>query len=94
MKNKLILLSSALVALASCGTPASSSASSPIASSSEEKTPYVLDLNVACPKGAPAVSLYRHLGQPESKLDINADATNIAAYMTSASDRDIVRVLG
>ena len=89
MKNKLILLSSALVALASCGTPASSSASSPIASSSEEKTPYVLDLNVACPKGAPAVSLYRHLGQPESKLDINADATNIAAYMTSASDRDI-----
>ena len=46
-----------------------------------------VNLKVACPAGAPAVSLFAHLG--EQNVEINA-AENVQSYMTDASDKDIV----
>lgn len=94
MKKQILLISS-LFLLASCGaTPAASfgpaETSSVPAESSSTAAPYTLDLNVACPAGAPAVSLYRHLAEPESKLDINADPSVVAGFLTANSGKDIV----
>ena len=51
---------------------------------------YELDLKIACPSGAPAVALYKHLKEPEAKLEINASATNVVAYLAPNSSKDIV----
>ena len=46
------------------------------------------NLQIACPSGAPALSLYDIHSQ--SNIEINADANNVAAYLSSDSDKDIV----
>ncbi len=107
MKKLILLLAPAMVlGLASCGsTPAASSSSevktseeSSIVtsevvtseeSSSEEE--YVLDLNVAAPKGAPAVALYKYVTDTE-KVEVNATPSNVVAYLDGNSNKDIVIV--
>ena len=46
------------------------------------------DLKIACPSGAPALSLYDIYNS--SNVEINADANNVAAYLSETSDKDIV----
>lgn len=92
MKYKsLFLLSSALL-LASCGGAFSSSQGSAATSQSQNQASegYTLDLSVATPAGAPAVAFYRHLHEPESKLEINADASNVVGYLNANSGKDVV----
>ena len=90
----LLLASCSVVNPASSSTSASSVSSSEApsstssASSSEASTPYQLDLNVAAPSGAPAVSLYRHIA--DEKVEINADPANVVAYLSASSGKDIV----
>lgn len=47
----------------------------------------ILTLSVAAPSGAPALGLYKHVS--DSNLEINADPTNLVAYMTSGS-KDVI----
>lgn len=95
MKLKVLFtLSLASIALASCGSqPASSSEVSSPASSSSSAPKRELGLNVACPAGAPAVSLYRYFEAPTAAgktLEVNADPANVVAYLTEGSGKDIV----
>ena len=46
------------------------------------------DLKIACPSGAPALTLYDIYNK--ENVEINADANNIAAYMSPTSDKDII----
>lgn len=46
------------------------------------------DLQIACPSGAPALSLYDIYDG--SNVEINADANNVAAYLAPNSEKDIV----
>ena len=47
-----------------------------------------LGLNVAAPKGAPAIALYNHLGNTD-EVEIG-DATNIQSYFADQSNKDVV----
>lgn len=78
MKTKfsLTLLLSSL-ALVACGQGQSGQA-------------YSLDLKVASPTGAPAAALYPFLNESEDKLEINATASNVVAYLAPNSIKDIV----
>ena len=51
---------------------------------------YELDLKVVSPSGAPAVALYKFLGEPEEKIEINSVASNVVAYLSPNSTKDIV----
>ena len=76
MNNKLnILLMSSLLMLSGCTkvTP---------------NTDYTLDLNVACPSGAPAIALANYLN--DSHVEINADASAVLSYIDASSNKDIV----
>ena len=46
-----------------------------------------INLKVACPSGAPAVSLFAHLG--EQNVEVIA-AETVQSYMTDSSDKDVV----
>ena len=50
-------------------------------------TTHPLNLKIASPAGAPAVSLFAHLDEKE--VEINA-AENVQAYMSDTADKDIV----
>ena len=50
--------------------------------------PTKIDLEVASPSGAPAIVFYNHLN--EEKVEINSQANNVIAYLTSNSSKDIV----
>ena len=89
MNIKSIIIPLAAIMLASCAnTPSSSQASS--LSSQEESSAYELDLKIASPTGAPAATLYKFLNEPEEKLEINAVASNVIAYLSPNSAKDIV----
>ena len=88
MKKKSLAITACLLAmgLASCG----GNASSQKVVSSGEKEPFstsALPLKVACPSGAPAVSLFAHLG--ESNVEINA-AETVQGYMSDNANKDLV----
>ena len=46
------------------------------------------DLKIACPSGAPALSLYNMYAK--DNVEINADANNVAAYLSPDSQKDVV----
>ena len=55
-------------------------------SSSESEEP--ITLSIACPSGAPALSLWNMYSQ--SNVEINASANNVIAYLSADSNKDIV----
>lgn len=83
MKKILILSALLLASLTACTNDSSESCES----GCKIFTTNAINLKVACPAGAPAVSLFAHLG--ESNVEINA-AENVQAYMTGTSDKDVV----
>lgn len=83
MKRILILTALILAGLTGCTNDSSSSCEN----GCKVFTTNAINLKVACPAGAPAVSLFAHLG--ESNVEINA-AENVQAYMTGTSDKDVV----
>ena len=46
------------------------------------------DLKIACPSGAPALALYDIYNS--EAVEINADANNVAAYLSKDSEKDII----
>ncbi len=81
--KKTILTLIPLLLLTSCTI-----ASEPSESEGGSETPYSLSLNVATPSGAPAIAFYKYLDS--SYLEVNSNANNVVAYLTSGSDKDIV----
>ena len=47
-----------------------------------------ITLSIACPSGAPALSLYKIFAK--SNVEINADANNVLAYLSPNSTKDII----
>ncbi len=56
----------------------------------EEFSTTALSVKVASPSKAPAVALFAHL--KEENVEINSAANNVVAYLTNASDKDMVIV--
>ncbi|MCR5491286.1 MAG: hypothetical protein K6F32_04065 [Bacilli bacterium] len=93
MKKLNLLMFPAILAMASCGTAATSSGASSQASetsSPEEHSAVPVTLKVACPAGAPAVAFYQHIQESEQYLEINSNASNVVGYLTENSGKDIV----
>ena len=74
MKKNVLYISLLAIALTAC-------------SGSGKKEVKPLTLSVATPNGAPALAFYKHLN--DSKLEINADPSNIITYMATGS-KDVV----
>ena len=84
IKN-ITFITTLFLALAGC---ANNQAQPESQNSDEEKfITQSLNLKIAAPAGAPAVSLFAHLG--ENNVEINA-ADKVQGYMSDASDKDIV----
>ena len=89
MKKILLITSIIALGVTGCGGNANSKNTSNSNSSGDNKTFVTnpIELKVASPAGAPAVSLFAHLS--ENNVEINS-AENVQAYLTDTSDKDIV----
>lgn len=82
MKKSIICLTSLLLALTIAGCNSKKNGES---KDSEEEP---INLNIACPSGAPALSLFNMYNQ--KNVEINASAENVITYLSANSDKDIV----
>lgn len=106
MKKAFLLTLPVAALLAACGPSGSSSSEpiessseetsieESVESSTEETSeslpPVYSDLRIACPAGAPAIALYDHIVEMGENIEINADPSNVIAYLSANSPKDIV----
>ena len=78
-KYSLLILVFIMTLLAGCGKTTSAKKAVEV---------NTLELSVATPSGAPAIAFYAHLN--EDNLEVNSQAQNVIAYLTSSSTKDVV----